>query len=70
MSPISSGPTWPRARSFARRTLMRWFESIDNAAALAAPGVIAVLTGEDVAADGLGSLPCGWGISGNATASR
>ena len=28
------------------------------------PGVEAVLTGEDVAADGLGSLPCGWGIHG------
>ena len=36
---------------------------IDKAAALASPGVIAVLTGEDVAADKLGSLPCGWGIS-------
>ena len=38
--------------------------AIDKSAALAAPGVIAVLTGDDVAADGLGSLPCGWGISG------
>src|ERR1700741_4141744 len=36
---------------------------IDASAALAMPGVIAVLTGEDVAADGLGSLPCGWGIT-------
>src|SRR5947209_2024709 len=36
---------------------------IDKSAALAAPGVIAVLTGEDVASDKLGSLPCGWGIS-------
>ena len=34
--------------------------SIDRAAAQAAPGVIAVLTGDDVAADGLGGLPCGW----------
>src|SRR5262249_48289142 len=25
-----------------------------------APGVLAVLTGDDVAADGLGGLPCGW----------
>ena len=32
--------------------------SVDAAAALAAPGVIAVLTGEDYAADGLGDLPC------------
>ena len=31
-------------------------------AALAAPGVIAVLTGADVTADGLGGLPCGWMI--------
>jgi len=39
--------------------------SIDKVAALALPGVQAVLTGEDVAADGLGSLPCGWGIHGS-----
>ena len=32
--------------------------SIDIAGALASPGVIAVLTGEDVARDGLGSIPC------------
>ncbi|MEB2590063.1 xanthine dehydrogenase family protein molybdopterin-binding subunit, partial [Bacillus cereus] len=36
---------------------------IDKSAALASPGVIAVLTGDDVKADGLGGLPCGWGIS-------
>ncbi|HBL25241.1 MAG TPA: carbon monoxide dehydrogenase [Acidobacteria bacterium] len=34
--------------------------SIDAARARQAPGVIAVLTGEDVAADGLGGIPCGW----------
>ena len=34
--------------------------SIDRTAAEAAPGVIAILTGDDVAADGLGGLPCGW----------
>jgi len=33
---------------------------IDAAQALAAPGVITVLTGKDVAADGLGGLICGW----------
>ena len=33
---------------------------IDAAAARKAPGVLAVLTAEDVAADGLGGLPCGW----------
>ncbi|TMQ21624.1 MAG: xanthine dehydrogenase family protein molybdopterin-binding subunit [Deltaproteobacteria bacterium] len=33
---------------------------IDTKAAKAAPGVLAVFTGDDVAADGLGTLPCGW----------
>jgi carbon-monoxide dehydrogenase large subunit len=33
---------------------------IDAAAAKASPGVLAVLTGEDVAAAELGGLPCGW----------
>ncbi len=33
---------------------------IDCAAAKAAPGVVGILTGDDVAADGLGGLPCGW----------
>ncbi len=36
---------------------------LDKSPALSLPGVIAVVTGEDVAADGLGSLPCGWGIT-------
>lgn len=35
---------------------------IDKAAAEAAPGVLAVLTGEDLQADGLGNLICGWMI--------
>ncbi len=35
---------------------------IDASAALAVPGVVAVLTGADMAADGVGGLPCGWGI--------
>jgi aerobic carbon-monoxide dehydrogenase large subunit len=34
--------------------------SIDASAARRAPGVLAVLTGDDVAADGLGGIPCGW----------
>ncbi|WP_019447106.1 xanthine dehydrogenase family protein molybdopterin-binding subunit [Cupriavidus sp. BIS7] len=34
--------------------------SIDTAEALASPGVIAVLTGDDMAADKVGGLPCGW----------
>jgi carbon-monoxide dehydrogenase large subunit len=33
---------------------------IDKSKALAAPGVLAVLTGDDVAADKLGGLICGW----------
>ena len=36
---------------------------VDVSRAKSAPGVITVLTGEDVAADKLGSLPCGWGIT-------
>ena len=32
--------------------------AIDTAAAAAAPGVVCVLTGADIAADGLGDLPC------------
>ncbi|HEX6904549.1 MAG TPA: xanthine dehydrogenase family protein molybdopterin-binding subunit [Thermoanaerobaculia bacterium] len=36
--------------------------SIDASQALASPGVLAVLTGDDVAADGLGGIPCGWQI--------
>ncbi|AWK86988.1 xanthine dehydrogenase family protein molybdopterin-binding subunit [Azospirillum thermophilum] len=35
---------------------------IDATEALAAPGVVAVLTGADMAADNVGSLPCGWQI--------
>jgi carbon-monoxide dehydrogenase large subunit len=34
--------------------------SVDASAARSAPGVLAVLTGDDVAADGLGGIPCGW----------
>src|SRR5690349_13389681 len=35
---------------------------IDKSAAAAAPGVVAVYTGKDMAADGIGGLPCGWQI--------
>src|SRR5438552_14092729 len=35
---------------------------IDTSAALSAPGVVAVYTGKDMAADGVGGLPCGWQI--------
>ena len=36
---------------------------IDIATAVALPGVRAVLTGADVAADGVGGMPVGWGIT-------
>ncbi len=34
--------------------------SLDITKAEASPGVVAVLTGADLAADGIGPLPCGW----------
>jgi carbon-monoxide dehydrogenase large subunit len=37
--------------------------SIDTAAAKAAPGVLGVFVGADVAADKVGGLPCGWLIT-------
>src|SRR6266481_1573027 len=39
-------------------------KSINAKPALSMPGVLAVFTGEDLKADGVGSLPCGWGITG------
>ena len=41
---------WARAR----------IDALDTGEASAMPGVIGVLTGSDMAADGLGGLPCGW----------
>src|SRR5699024_228442 len=35
-------------------------EEVDTAEAEQAPGVIAVFTGADMQADGVGGLPCGW----------
>ena len=37
-------------------------KSIDLAEASAAPGVVAIFTGEDIAADKVGGLICGWAI--------
>ncbi len=37
--------------------------SVDISAAAAAPGVLAVYTGEDIAADNVGPLICGWAIT-------
>ena len=36
--------------------------SIDTGAARGAPGVVAVFTGADLEADGVGGVPCGWQI--------
>src|SRR5205085_5811881 len=36
---------------------------IDTSAAASAPGVVAVFTGQDMAKDGIGGLPCGWLIN-------
>lgn len=35
-------------------------ESIDISYAMESPGVVAVYTGHDLLADGVGSIPCGW----------
>jgi carbon-monoxide dehydrogenase large subunit len=37
---------------------------VDTSAAQSAPGVVAVLTGEDLAADGIGGVPCGFSPTG------
>lgn len=45
--------------------------SIDSSAALHVPGVLKVLTGEDLIADGVGGLPCAWPVTGKGgTATR
>jgi carbon-monoxide dehydrogenase large subunit len=38
-------------------------KSVDTKSALASPGVLAVFTGADLDADGVGPLPCGWVIT-------
>ncbi|MQX37053.1 xanthine dehydrogenase family protein molybdopterin-binding subunit [Roseospira navarrensis] len=37
---------------------------IDKPSAMDVPGVVAVFTGADMAADGVGGLPCGWQVIG------
>ncbi len=37
--------------------------SVDTAAALAMPGVVAVFSGKDIEESKIGGLPCGWGIT-------
>src|SRR5215475_5711567 len=40
-----------------------WIRAVDTAAAASAPGVLAVYTGEDLARDGLGTIPCLSGVT-------
>ena len=53
-----AGQTWAVfARSPHARARVK---SLDTSAARAVPGVVAVFTGADLKADGIGDLPCGW----------
>ncbi len=48
--------------SCAARTPMRGSPASTHRPRPSAPGVVAVYTGEDMAADGVGGLPCGWQV--------
>ena len=50
--------------AFVRSTHAHATFTLDTAAAAVAPGVVAVLTGADMAGDGVGSLICGWVVTG------
>jgi len=39
-------------------------KAIELTAALAMPGVVAVLAGDDLKRDGIGAIPCGWCVTG------
>ena len=55
---VMNGQTWAAfLRSPHAHARIR---SIDTSAARSAPGVLAVFTGADIAASGIGGLPCGW----------
>ena len=56
----STGRARPTPTSCARRTLTPGSTASTRAEALAAPGVLAVLDGDDVKAAGWGGLICGW----------
>ena len=58
----STGRASSTRSSALRPRRMRADPRIDAAAAKAAPGVVAVFTGADMEADGIGGLPCGWQI--------
>ncbi|MFQ5993909.1 MAG: xanthine dehydrogenase family protein molybdopterin-binding subunit [Acidiferrobacterales bacterium] len=50
---------------FVRSTLAHAnIKAIDSSAAKSSPGVVAVLTGNDLAADGVGGVPCGFAPDG------
>jgi carbon-monoxide dehydrogenase large subunit len=49
---------------FVRSTHAHASFTLDTSAAASAPGVVAILTGADVAADSLGGLICGWTVVG------
>jgi aerobic carbon-monoxide dehydrogenase large subunit len=42
-------------------------KAIDLTGALSRPGVVAVLTGDDLEREGIGSIPCGWCVTGKGT---
>ena len=50
--------------AFVRSTHPHATFTLDASAAATAPGVVAVLTGADMAGDGVGSLICGWVVTG------
>jgi aerobic carbon-monoxide dehydrogenase large subunit len=39
-------------------------KAVDLTAALTLPGVVAILTGDDLGRDGVGGIPCGWCVTG------
>lgn len=39
-------------------------KAIDLTGALSRPGIVAVLTGDDLEREGIGSIPCGWCVTG------
>ncbi len=56
--------------SCARRTRTRRSSASTLRAPTAAPGVVAIYTGDDIAADKVGGLICGWMIHSTRTARR
>ena len=59
MSMTSIAPARPTPIFCARRTPTRRSTRVDTSAALKSPGVVAIFTGDDIAADKVGGLICG-----------